>query len=69
MHYGVLGALNKTPDRPQVHFSPKNTTFFPETQPEKTAAAAPRKDFFRTMSAQDYQAFSKAVQSDRKSVV
>ena len=63
VHYGVLGALNKTPDRPQVHFSPKNTTFFPETQPEKTAAAAPGKDFFRTMSAQDYQAFSKAVQS------
>lgn len=63
VHYGVLGALNKTPDRPQVHFSPKNTTFFPETQPEKTAAAAPGKDFFRTMTAQDYQAFSKAVQS------
>lgn len=43
VHYGVLGALNKTPDRPQVHFSPKNTTFFPETQPEKDGCGSSRK--------------------------
>jgi len=64
VHYGVLGALNKTPDRPQIQFSQNSTTVFPEAAPaEKPAAAAPKKDFFRTMSVQDYRAFSQAVQS------
>ena len=66
VHYGVLGALNKTPDRPQIRFSQTGTTVFPEKAPEKTAAAAPKKDFFQTMSAQDYRAFSQAVQSAPK---
>ena len=70
VHYGVLGALNKTPDRPQIRFSQNGTTVFPETAPEKrperTAAVPPKKDFFRTMSAQDYKVFSQAVQSAPK---
>lgn len=70
VHYGVLGALNKTPDRPQIRFSQNGTTVFPEKVPEKgperTAAVPPKKDFFRTMSAQDYKVFSQAVQSAPK---
>ena len=70
VHYGVLGALNKTPDRPQIRFSQNGTTVFPEKAPEKgperTAAVPPKKDFFRTMSAQDYKVFSQAVQSAPK---
>ena len=63
VHYGVLGALNKTPDRPQIRFSQNGTTTFPEAQPERAVQAAPKKDFFRTMSAQDYKAFSQTMQS------
>ena len=65
VHYGVLGALNKTPDRPQIQFSQKNTQVFPESpkEPEKQPVAAPKKDFFRTMSAQDYKAFAGAVKT------
>ena len=65
VHYGVLGALNRTPDRPQVQFSPKNTTVFPASKPE-TKQAEPKKDFFRTMSAQDFQSFAKTVQTAPK---
>ena len=59
VHYGVLGALNQTSDRPQVQFrtapaaeAPKNV----ETQkiPEK------KPDFFRTVSAADYRSAQKA---------
>ena len=59
VHYGVLGALNQTTDRPQVQFrtapaaeAPKNV----ETQkiPEK------KPDFFRTVSAADYRSAQKA---------
>lgn len=65
VHYGVLGALNKTPDRPQIQFSQKNTQFFPESpkEPEKQPVAAPKKDFFRTMTPQDYKAFAGAMKS------
>ena len=65
VHYGVLGALNQTPDRPQVQFrtapaaeAPKNveTTRVVETPkiPEK------KPDFFRTVSAADYRSAQKA---------
>ncbi len=59
VHYGVLGALNKTPDRPQVAFKPA-----PVTQP---AAPAPKQEnFFRTMNAQEYKAFTAAVKDAPK---
>ncbi len=53
VHYGVLGALNQTQDRPQVQFKPQSA-------PQKPAAApAPRQqDFFRTMTAQEFKTFS-----------
>ena len=65
IHYGVLGALNKTPDRPPIHFrqetpAPKQAT--PAAKPEVPAAAMPaKKDFYRTMTAEEYKAFSNAL--------
>ena len=60
VHYGVLGALNKQVDRPQVQFKP-NTTY---TAPPAAAKPAPKQEnFFRTMTAAEYKNFSSAVQS------
>ena len=60
VHYGVLGALNKQIDRPQVQFKP-NTTY---TSAPAAAKPAPKQEsFFRTMSAEEYKNFSAAVQS------
>lgn len=66
IHYGVLGALNKASDRPTIHFrqdapAPKQAT--PAAKPETPAAsAAPaKKDFYRTMTAEEYKAFSSAL--------
>ena len=60
VHYGVLGALNKQTDRPQVQFKP-NTTY---TAPAPAPKTAPKQEnFFRTMTAQEYKNFSAAVQS------
>ncbi|MBO5891899.1 MAG: DNA mismatch repair endonuclease MutL [Oscillospiraceae bacterium] len=69
VHYGVLGALNKQTDRPQVQFKPQpapapavqQTSF---TKPQSPAPqAAKQTDFFRTMTAEEYKNFSTAVQS------
>jgi len=67
VHYGVLGALNKTPDRPQVQFAPK-TQPAPKAAPQlppKPAAPAPKaprqENFFRTMTAEEYKNFSTAI--------
>ncbi len=61
VHYGVLGALNKTPDRPQVQFK---STPAPVTQ--STASAPKQENFFRTMNAQEYKAFTAAVKDAPK---
>ena len=72
VHYGVLGALNKTPDRPDVQFKKPQTTVAStpvvtatkavET-PAKPAAAPAKKDpFFRTMTAEEYKTFSTALE-------
>ena len=76
VHYGVLGALNKTPDRPQVEFKKANPVGGdahiapPATQavssgPMRASAPtkeAPKKaDFFRTMTAEEYKTFSTAL--------
>ena len=65
VHYGVLGALNTTPDRPQVQFkaAPQPQTV---PQPIKPVAApkatAPKQEsFFRTMTAEEYKTFSTAL--------
>ena len=71
VHYGVLGALNKQTDRPQVQFKQNTTTITPP--PVKPAApvipaapavkaAAPKKDnFFRTMNTEEYKTFTAAL--------
>jgi len=76
VHYGVLGALNKTPDRPQVQFKPAPAaaktppapTVPKYTPPAPAAAAAKPKQepFFRTMTAQEYKNFTAAVKDAPK---
>jgi len=70
VHYGVLGALNKTPDRPDVKFksAPQSTAAVPAPAPVPATpapmpappkAAAPKQQtFFRTMTAEEYKTFS-----------
>ena len=63
VHYGVLGALNKKPDRPAVQFKPQPAPVPPEKlTPSPEAKPAEKKDtFFRTMTAQEYKTFSAAM--------
>jgi len=67
VHYGVLGALNRTPDRPDVQFKKPQTSEIPQapkpvTFPPAPKASAPRQEnFFRTMTAEEYKTFSAAV--------
>ena len=76
VHYGVLAALNQTPDRPDVRFQapaapkvsaePVRTPPAPHNAPpQKTGSAAPAKQesFFRTMTPAEFKTFSAAVQS------
>ena len=74
VHYGVLGALNKTPDRPQVQLK---TPAAPAETPAPNAGrglapagttAQPQKkqDFFRTMTAEEYKTFTAAVSNTPK---
>ena len=64
VHYGVLGALNKTPDRPQVQFAKPAPTPKPST-PQSALPTAPLqgepKPFFRTMTPGEFKTFSNAV--------
>ena len=76
VHYGVLGALNRTPDRPNVQFkaapsvapAPQTTVSAPKpaapaSQPTAPHKAAPVKqeNFFRTMTAEEFKTFSSAI--------
>ena len=61
IHYGVLGALNKTPDRPQVQFQTKPQPQVASAPVQAAPAAQPKKDFFRTMTAEEYKTFSTAM--------
>ena len=72
VHYGVLGALNKTPDRPQVQFQNKAPAVqsHPQTPVKATpqpaapkAEPVPKKQepFFRTMTAEEYKTFSQTL--------
>ena len=74
VHYGVLAALNRTPDRPQVQFkqnntAPANDAMSLRTSPQTGVAisAAPEKpkknDFFRTMTPAEYKTFSTALEN------
>jgi DNA mismatch repair protein MutL len=61
IHYGVLGALNKSQDRPQVQL-PK------QPLPAAPAAQKPanQQNFFRTMNAAEYKTFTAAMQESPK---
>ena len=65
VHYGVLAALNRTPDRPEMRFQKAPGAgvgaALPE-MPEKKAASRPRQDFYRTMTAEEFKSFSAAIQ-------
>ena len=59
IHYGVLGALNQTPDRPQVQFK---TPPAPKEDSALRPDPAPKKEpFFRTMTTEEYKVFSAAL--------
>ena len=62
VHYGVLAALNKTPDRPQVQFKPTPPQPVPP-QPTAPIKTEPKKqeNFFRTMTPAEYKVFSEVI--------
>ena len=72
VHYGVLGALNTTPDRPQVQFKKPQPTEIPQAtkpvtpSPVQKAAAPKQPNFFRTMTTEEYKTFSTALKDAPK---
>jgi len=65
VHYGVLAALNKQTDRPQVQFKPNVTassaTPHTITPPKSNPLPPKQENFFRTMTPEEYKSFSAAV--------
>lgn len=68
IHYGVLAALNQTVDRPDVQFKPQPPApVIAPAAPPKPATPAPaakpnpQTNFFRTMTPQEYKAFTGVV--------
>ena len=70
IHYCVLGALNKAPDRPQMQFraptepAPAPVTSIPEKVDPSTHFLPPKPNqnsFFRTMNTQEFRNFTTAV--------
>ena len=67
IHYGVLGALNKQTDRPQVQFKPQPApAVAPQTQTVPKSAPVKQESFFRTMTPQEYKTFSAALKDAPK---
>jgi len=78
VHYGVLGALNTTPDRPQVQFKKPPLTGEVArsaggviSTPQSASQTAPlrgepKQGFFRTMTAEEYKTFSAAIKEAPK---
>ena len=72
IHYGVLGALNKTTDRPQVQFKSQPTISHPEQAAQRrvegSVPPAPHKqeNFFRTMTAEEYRNFASVLKDAPK---
>ena len=66
VHYGVLGALNQTQDRPQVQFKPVHTPPPAAAAPTAAVSAPKQESFFRTMTAQEYKVFSGAAKDAPK---
>jgi len=67
VHYGVLGALNKAPDRPQVQFKPQAQSK-PAVQQavQKPTSPAKQETFFRTMTPQEFKSFTTVMQEAPK---
>ena len=65
VHYGVLGALNKTPDRPQVQFkpAPPAPAIAPLIPAQPKAEPVKKNDFYRTMTAEEYKTFSSVIKN------
>ncbi len=61
VHYGVLGALNKTPDRPQVQFQSRDSGSARPAPQASAAIPAKKEDFYRTMNAAEYKTFAAAL--------
>ena len=66
IHYGVLGALNKTPDRPTVQLKPQVTATTPASRPAVTAAPprpsqSKQESFYRTMTPAEFKTFTSAI--------
>ncbi len=63
VHYGVLAALNKQTDRPQVQFKQTAPVLPPEPKAMPALAPQPPKkeNFYRTMTAEEYKTFSTAL--------
>ena len=67
VHYGVLGALNKTPDRPQMQFKqPSQPVETTHSIPQPVPAKAEPKPFFRTMTTEEFKNFSTALKDAPK---
>lgn len=64
VHYGVLGALNKTPDRPNVQF--KQSPLPPPASQKPVSAPQKQEGFFRTMNPEEYKNFTSAVKNAPK---
>ena len=64
VHYGVLGALNKTADRPQVQFKQPAQ---PVSAPAAKPGPAPKQNsFFQTMTPAEFKTFSAVIQDAPK---
>ena len=68
VHYGVLGALNKTSDRPQVQFrqAPATEPVSPRTSLQTPPLKGEPKPFFRTMTTEEFKNFSTAIKDAPK---
>ncbi len=70
VHYGVLAALGKTQDRPEIRFqkppeqqvSQKEVTPPGEKKPQTGAARPQQAQTFRTMTTEEFKQFAKVVQ-------
>ena len=64
VHYGVLGALNKTADRPQMQFK---QPVQPAPTPTAKPSPAPKQNtFFQTMTPAEFKTFSAVIQDAPK---